>query len=59
MFQGYLIMFMSFLLSLLSNIGLFLGGTTGNIMIAVSTIFTFFIFIYVFGGTWEKRLWDS
>lgn len=59
MFQGYLIMYMSLLLSLLSNLGLFLGGTTGNIMIGVSTIFTFFIFIYVFGGAWEKRLWDS
>lgn len=58
MSEGYLIMFLSLLLSLLSNLGLFFGGTIGNTLIAISTIFAFLISIYVFGGAWEKRLWD-
>ncbi|WP_026073809.1 hypothetical protein [Acetivibrio cellulolyticus] len=59
MSEGYLIMFLSFLISLLANMGLLFGGTIGNIMTAISTIFTVLISIYVLGGIWEKRLWDS
>lgn len=56
---GYFIMFMSVFFALLSNIGLLFEGTIGNIIISISSIFTFLISIYVFSGKWEKKLYKE
>ncbi|WP_162862458.1 hypothetical protein [Acetivibrio cellulolyticus] len=57
MFEGYIIIFGCLFLSLLANLGVFIGGTIGNIMLEISTFLTFAIFVYINSSVFEKHFW--